>query len=102
MLSLKTKKIINTLVLGTVFTILIVLILGCTSTVKLDPVTQVDVAVKANCTTTYINFHKPLTDRDKGAIIQAKKRCAELYPEAPCLKNLQRMEDGVYRAICGE
>jgi hypothetical protein len=76
-------------------------IMGCTTTHKIIPLSNITMEVTPECTTEYVGFEEPLTERDEGAIKQAKKRCAEIYPDAPCLKKLQRMEDGVYRAICG-
>jgi hypothetical protein len=41
------------------------------------------------------------TDQDQEAITQAQKRCGELFPKAPCLKLFVKVEEGMYRAICG-
>ena len=39
---------------------------------------------------------------DDDSYRSATARCVVHYPEAPCLKNFIKVEENVYRAICGE
>lgn len=39
---------------------------------------------------------------DDANMLVAKKRCAELYSDAPCLKRFIKTEPQTYNAICGE
>ena len=38
---------------------------------------------------------------DDEALASAKKRCPEIYPDAPCLKWFRKYEFQAYDAICG-
>ena len=49
-----------------------------------------------------IGFQSPLNTDDLNALKAATKRCAEIYPEAPCLKKFIKKEERVFWAICGE
>lgn len=40
-------------------------------------------------------------DQDKQALTTAKRRCGEMYPEAPCVKMFRKADEGIYSAICG-
>lgn len=43
------------------------------------------------------------TAKDLEALLQAKMRCEPVFgSDAPCLKKLEKMEEGVYRATCGK
>jgi len=50
--------------------------------------------------TNLIGFDAPLTQQETANLNQAKKRCGELYPDAPCLKSFEKREEGVFWAIC--
>jgi hypothetical protein len=50
---------------------------------------------------TIINDTKEWTAIDEQSLATAKPRCAELYPEAPCLKIFHKTEENVYRVVCG-
>ena len=43
----------------------------------------------------------PLNKLDMQHLNFAKKRCAILKPHSPCLKKFIKVEERVYRAICG-
>lgn len=52
--------------------------------------------------TKLIGFDAPLTKQETESLNTAKKRCGEIYrEEGPCLKSFEKMEDQVFRAICG-
>lgn len=38
---------------------------------------------------------------DEAALVQATRRCSELYPEAPCLKVFRKKEPLLFNATCG-
>lgn len=40
--------------------------------------------------------------QDQQTLDRAQTRCAQLYPEAPCLKKLIKKDESTYNAICGE
>jgi len=62
----------------------------------------VGAAVALSCPETkLIGFDAPLTRQEQANLRQAKKRCAELYSESPCLKSFEKREENVFRAICG-
>ena len=50
--------------------------------------------------TKLIGFDAELTQQETANLNQAKKRCGELYPDAPCLKSFEKREEGVFWAIC--
>lgn len=41
------------------------------------------------------------TDQDRSVLKSAKTRCAQLYPEAPCLKSFYKLKPRSYYAHCG-
>ncbi len=51
--------------------------------------------------TKLIGFDVPLTDQETESLLHAKKRCAEIYPDSPCLKSFEKREEQVFWAICG-
>ncbi len=52
--------------------------------------------------TIIVNMTAVWTPNDAEELKIATKRCATIYPEAPCLKKLVKKEDHNYWAICGE
>ena len=40
-------------------------------------------------------------DFDKSILEQARKRCGELYPDAPCVKLFRKYGKQDYSVICG-
>lgn len=59
-------------------------------------------AVAATCPKTeLVGFEDGMTQDDQDAFTSAKKRCAEIYPEAPCLKKFVKRGELNYWAICG-
>ena len=48
-----------------------------------------------------INKTKTWVKLDEQTFNRAKKRCGEIYPEAPCLKTFIKKEERAYQAICG-
>ena len=58
---------------------------------------------KAICLATVIINHTPnWTAFDQKTLERAQQRCAQIYPDAPCLTTLIKMEELVHRAICGK
>lgn len=51
--------------------------------------------------TKLIGFAPVLTKLDEQSMEAAAKRCPELYPASPCLKYFIKVEENVYRVICG-
>lgn len=51
---------------------------------------------------TVINNTEYWTTHDEWSFQKAQTRCAELFPEAPCLKIFKKKEENLYNAICGE
>lgn len=43
----------------------------------------------------------PWNDYDQSMLNQAKKRCGELYQDAPCVKLFKKYEKQAYSVICG-
>lgn len=52
--------------------------------------------------TIIINLTLTWTPTDQATLNRAKMRCAEIYPDAPCLKKLVKKKELLYNAICGE
>ncbi len=52
--------------------------------------------------TVIINLTGTWTPDDQKTLDRAQTRCAELYPDSPCLKKFSKQEELMYRAICGE
>jgi len=50
--------------------------------------------------TRLIGFNTTPTIQEVKDLNQAKKRCNELYPDAPCLKSFEKREEQVFWAIC--
>lgn len=44
----------------------------------------------------------PWTDKDIEIKKRAEKFCEKNYKDAPCLTKFYKMEEGVYRAVCGK
>lgn len=40
--------------------------------------------------------------QDMQTLVNAKKRCGEIYPDSPCLKKLIKKDSQTYNAICGK
>lgn len=47
------------------------------------------------------NYTKVWNNADQLHLEFAKKRCPEIYPEAPCVKLFRKKEKLVYNVICG-
>lgn len=45
---------------------------------------------------------EPVNARDIQEEKIAAVRCAQIYPDAPCLKKFVKVRPLIYRAICGE
>lgn len=66
------------------------------------PVT-VSVFMAMACPTTKLaGFNKPMNKQEIQLFSQAKKRCKEIYPEAPCLKRFEKHGEQNFWAICGK
>lgn len=52
--------------------------------------------------TLVVNNTKEWTVDDQHTLDNAKKRCGELYPDAPCLTKFEKTAALAYRAYCGE
>lgn len=51
----------------------------------------------------YQNVTKfPWNEEDKKTLVQAQKRCGELYPDAPCVKLFRKFGERDYSVICGK
>ena len=48
-----------------------------------------------------INNTDSWSDRDSQVVIDAGKRCAEKYPDAPCVKYFLKKAEQDYHVICG-
>lgn len=60
------------------------------------------VVLSANCPPTkLIGFDAPLTENELQSLNHAKRRCAEIYPESPCLKSFEKRAEQTFWAICG-
>lgn len=56
----------------------------------------------ANCPETKIvNHTKTWNEQDQKTLDRAKKRCGQLYPEAPCVKVFTKKDDSTYTVACG-
>lgn len=44
----------------------------------------------------------PWNDHDRSILKQAKTRCGELYPDAPCVKLFRKYGKQDYSVICGK
>ena len=44
----------------------------------------------------------PWNDYDKSILEYVKKRCVQVYPDAPCVKLFRKYNYQQYSAICGE
>lgn len=51
--------------------------------------------------TMFINMTPTFNQQDAKAFTSAQNRCKAITGK-PCLKDFQKREDGVYRALCGE
>lgn len=53
-------------------------------------------------TTKMMNVTKyPWNDHDRQILTQTRKRCGELYPDAPCVKLFRKYGKQDYSVICG-
>jgi hypothetical protein len=43
----------------------------------------------------------PWNDYDQSILTQAKRRCGELYSDAPCVKWMKKYEKFSYSVLCG-
>jgi hypothetical protein len=54
------------------------------------------------CAATVIVNHTDVWDeQDKAVLKQASTRCGEIFPDAPCLKKIVKLEDNSYQIYCG-
>ena len=61
------------------------------------------VALTATCPKTRIeNWTKVWTKRDQQTLDTARKRCGEIYPDAPCVKMFRKKDETTYNVICGK
>jgi hypothetical protein len=44
---------------------------------------------------------RPIDSFDKQTMVYCKKRCPQIFSDAPCLKRFVVKEDRVYNCICG-
>ena len=44
---------------------------------------------------------EPWNDHDAKILQTVKKRCGELYPEAPCVKLFRKFDSQSYTVLCG-
>lgn len=49
-----------------------------------------------------VNMTSTWTQYDQDTLNRAKKRCREIYKDAPCLKKFTKKSNDAYTAICGE
>lgn len=55
------------------------------------------------CAATLIfNTKSSWSQEDDKNLLQAQKRCEQIYPDAPCLVRFYKREPQVYWAVCGE
>lgn len=47
------------------------------------------------------NYTKEWNRQDQQTFDHAKIRCAEIYPEAPCMKLFRKKDSTTYNVICG-
>jgi hypothetical protein len=60
-------------------------------------------AAKYLCLATIIINHTPnWTVFDQKTMEHAQYRCAQIYPDAPCLVTFVKAQELVHRAICGK
>jgi len=55
----------------------------------------------ANCPKVETNIKNP-TEYEVQLMEHARRTCARIYPEAPCLVSFKKIADQQYRALCGE
>lgn len=48
-----------------------------------------------------VNHTKKWTHDDQRVLSKARKRCSEIYLDAPCLKRFDKLADLRYTALCG-
>jgi hypothetical protein len=48
------------------------------------------------------NSGLPWNKYDYSVLQSAKKRCGEIYPDAPCVKKFYKKEETNYWVICGK
>ena len=54
------------------------------------------------CAATVIVNHTDVWDeQDKAVVKEASKRCGQIFPDAPCLKKIVKLEDNSYQIYCG-
>ncbi|NDG26888.1 MAG: hypothetical protein EB120_06915 [Proteobacteria bacterium] len=65
-------------------------------------VAYAETPIQSQCPeTVVVNRTKTWTKNDQRAINRAKWRCKEIYPDAPCLKRFDKIEEMRYNALCG-
>lgn len=61
-----------------------------------------ELTAATNCPLTkIINNTGKWTEDDLSMLIAAKKRCASLFSDAPCLKVFTKKSEDTYNALCG-
>ena len=65
---------------------------------------MISLIIALSCPTTKIvNVSDyPWNDYDNSILEQARKRCGELYDDAPCVKLFRKYDFQQYSVICGE
>jgi hypothetical protein len=43
----------------------------------------------------------PWNDHDRSVLETAKKRCGQIYPDAPCVKEFYKIDKQDYHVTCG-
>lgn len=49
-----------------------------------------------------VNNGADWTQKDLDTLQTARRRCGEIWPDAPCLKRFEKTKEGQYRAVCGK
>ena len=63
----------------------------------------VSLVIASSCPKTIVvnESDEAWNSKDQQSLEHATKRCAEKFPDAPCLKKFTKKEPQVYWAICG-
>ena len=84
--------------------IIAILLLSCTADASVNLSRELQSSPKTNqcprTTMTNISGY-PWNDYDRSILKQAKKRCGEIYPDAPCVKLFRKWGKQDYSVICG-
>lgn len=60
------------------------------------------VPTQSQCPKVVVNNHtKKWTRNDQKVLDKANLRCKEIYPDAPCLKRFDKLDENRYTAVCG-